>query len=79
MEVCLCCCCFCLYVADVVPTVISLDTKNARELWEKEFNFHYMQPVLSKLDARLHDSYDLIAKDDKQGHFCPDVHNYIVV
>lgn len=46
----------------------SLSTKYAREQWEKEFNDHYIQPVLGKLDLRLHNAVDLIASDDKQGN-----------
>ncbi len=45
----------------------SLNSKNARQHWEKEFNARYIQPVLGDLDARLNVAMDLIAKDDKQG------------
>lgn len=56
-----------MHIADVIPTVNSLNTKNARELWEKEFNALYIHPILGNLDAKLHDAVDLIANDDKQG------------
>ncbi len=45
----------------------SLNTKNAREDWEKEFNVLYIQPVLADLDNKVNEAMDLIAKDDKQG------------
>ena len=44
----------------------SLNSKNAREHWEKEFNARYMQPILGKLDDKLNAAMDAIAKDDKQ-------------
>lgn len=45
----------------------SLNTKNAREHWEKEFNAHYIQPILGDLDAQINRAMDLIANDDHQG------------
>ena len=45
----------------------SLNAKNAREHWEKEFNTHYIQPILGNLDAQVNGAMDLIANDDKQG------------
>ena len=56
-----------LISADTIATVNSLNSKNAREHWEKEFNLRYIQPVLGNLDARLNTAMDLITKDDKQG------------
>ncbi len=46
----------------------SLEAKNAREEWEKEFNVLYIQPVLEDLDNKVNQAMDLITKDDKQEH-----------
>ena len=54
-------------LASFVVEVNSLSTKDARKQWEKEFSDHYIQPVLGKLDVRIHNAVDLIANDDKQG------------
>ena len=56
---------FCL--AGVVATVNSLNAKNAREHWEKEFNTHYIQPILGDLDALVNGAMDLVGNDDQQG------------
>lgn len=55
-----------LLAADVISTVNSLNTKSAREHWEKEFDIRYIQPVIGKLDMRLNKALDLIAADDRQ-------------
>ena len=55
-----------LYIADI-SAVNSLNTKSAREHWEREFSNHYIQPVLGNLDKMLRETMDLIANDDKQG------------
>ncbi len=51
----------------IASTVNSLEAKNARETWEKEFNVIYIQPVLADLDNKVNEAMDLITKDDKQG------------
>ena len=51
----------------VVQTVSSLEAKEARKEWERIFNQHYIQPVLSNLDQNLARAMDLIANDDQQG------------
>ncbi len=55
------------FSAGIASTVNSLEAKNAREAWEKEFNVLYIQPVLADLDNKVNEAMDLIAKDDKQG------------
>ena len=54
------------HVIFLAATVNSLNSKKAREHWEKEFNAHYIQPVLGKLDDKLNAALDVIARDDKQ-------------
>lgn len=56
-----------LSLAGTIATVNSLNAKNAREHWEKEFNTHYIQPILSDLNAQVTRAMDLVANDDKQG------------
>ncbi len=55
------------FSAGIASTVNSLEAKNAREAWEKEFNVLYIQPVLADLDNKVNEAMDLITKDDKQG------------
>ncbi len=55
------------FSAGIAITVNSLNTKDAREEWEKEFNVLYIQPVLADLDNKVNEAMDLITKDDKQG------------
>ena len=50
-----------------VQTVSSLEAKEARKEWERIFNQHYIQPVLSNLDQNLARAMDLVANDDQQG------------
>lgn len=59
-------------VAGVIGTVNSLTNKNAREHWEKEFNTHYIQPVLGNLDAQINGAIALVASDDQgiQAYYC---------
>lgn len=64
-------CIILMFAADLVTTISSLNAKNAREQWEKEFNAHYIQPILNTLDTHLAVSMDLIANDDVQGDFRP--------
>ena len=45
----------------------TLNAKNAREEWEKQFNVLYIQPVLADLNNKVNEAMDLIAKDDEQG------------
>ena len=56
-----------LISGEIIATVNSLNAKNAREHWEKEFSARYIQPVLGQLDARLNVAMDAITSDDKQG------------
>ncbi len=59
------------FSAGIATIVNSLEAKNAREAWEKEFNVLYIQPVLADLDNKVNEAMDLIANDDKQGeHLC---------
>ena len=46
----------------------SLDSKAARKCWEKEFNDHYIQPILKRVDAKLSKAMDLITNDEIQGN-----------
>ena len=50
-----------------VQTMSSLETKENRKEWERVFNWHYIQPVLSTLDLSLAIAIDRVAKDEKQG------------
>ena len=50
-----------------VQTVSSLETKENRKQWERIFDQHYIQFVLSTLDKSLAQAIDRVAKDDKQG------------
>ena len=45
----------------------SLDAKEARKEWERIFNQHYIQPVLSTLDENLAIAMDHVANDEQQG------------
>ena len=53
----------------------TLGTKEARLTWERIFNQHYIQPVLTNLDKNLATAMDLVAKDDQQGLFLYLNHN----
>ena len=55
--------------ADTVVAVNSLNSKNAREQWEKEFSRLYIQPILGDLDARINNAMNLIASDEQQSMF----------
>ena len=50
-----------------IQTVSSLETKEARKEWERIFNQHYIQPVLSTLDQNLAIAVDRVANDEQQG------------
>ena len=52
-----------------IQTVNTLGTKEARQTWERVFNQHYIQPVLTNLDKNLAIAMDLVANDDQQGLF----------
>ena len=52
-----------------VQTVNTLGTKEARLTWERIFNQHYIQPVLTNLDKNLTTAMDLVANDEQQGLF----------
>ena len=52
---------------EAIQTVSSLETKEDRKEWERVFNHHYIQPVLSTLDQSLTKAIDHVAKDEKQG------------
>ena len=45
----------------------TLGTKEARQIWEKIFNQHYIQPVLTNLDKNLATAMDLVANDKEPG------------
>lgn len=48
----------------------SLNSKSAREQWEREFNMHYIQPILSNLNAHVNEAMTLVADDEHQGIIC---------
>ena len=50
-----------------IQTMSSLEAKEARKEWEKIFNQHYIQPVLSTLDQNLAIAMDRVANDEQQG------------
>ena len=56
-----------LKLDEKVQTVSSLQAKKDRKEWEKLFNQHYIQPVLSTLDENLAEAMDRVADDEKQG------------
>lgn len=55
-------------LGEEIQTVCSLETKENRKEWERLFNHHYIQPVLSTLDQSLTKAIDRVAKDEKQGY-----------
>ncbi len=57
-------------LAGAIATVNSLNAKNAREHWEKEFNTHYIQPILGDLNAEVNKAMDLVVNDNPQGLNC---------
>ena len=56
---------------EAIPTVNSLETEENRKEWERLFNHHYIQPVLSTLDQSLTKAIDRVAKDEKQSNAIP--------
>ena len=46
----------------------SLEAKETRKEWERIFNQHYIQPVLSTLDQNLAIAMDRVANDEQQGY-----------
>ena len=52
-----------------IQTVNTLGTKEARQTWERIFNQHYIQPVLTNLEKNLATAMDSVANDDQQGLF----------
>ncbi len=52
-----------------IQTVSSLEAKEARKEWERIFNQHYIQPVLSILDQNLAIAMDRVANDEQQGYY----------
>ena len=52
-----------------VQTVNVLGTKEARQGWERIFNQHYVQPVLTNLDQKLTKMMDLVVNDEQQGSY----------
>ena len=57
-----------------IQAVNTLGRKEDRKTWERIFNQHYIQPVLTNLDKNLATTMDLVANDDQQGlfYFCHD-------
>ena len=53
--------------ADVINAINSLNSKDARQKWEREFNINYIQPILVDLEQTVNQVMDLIARDKKQG------------
>lgn len=51
-----------------MQTVSLLEDKVARKEWEKQFNQHYVHPVLSSLDDNLAIAMDRVASDEQQGY-----------
>lgn len=49
-----------------------LNSKKARQEWEKEFVSCCIQPILNRLEAHLDNARSLLARDDTQGliHDC---------
>ncbi len=58
-----------IFSADVINAANSLSSKEARQQWEREFDVHYIQPVLGNLEQRVSEAIDLISNDDKQGTY----------
>lgn len=56
-----------LFIADSITSVNSLKDKKARNSWEKEFNMHYIQPILGNLDDKVNNAMELIVNDTEQG------------
>ena len=50
-----------------MQAVSSLETKENRKEWERIFDQHYIQFVLSTLDESLAQAIDHVAKDENQG------------
>ena len=45
----------------------ALGTKETRKEWERIFNQHYIQPVLSTLDENLTIAMGFVANDKEEG------------
>lgn len=54
---------------DIFEEVGSLNSKEARKVWESEFNSYYIHPVLSNLDSIFSKTWDIVASEDKQGKY----------
>ena len=50
-----------------VGTANHLVCQETRRKWENEFDRHYIQPILSHLDAHLSDTRELLANGEIQG------------
>ena len=48
-------------------TVNHLVCQETRQKWENEFDRRYIQPILSRLDAHLSDTRELLANGEIQG------------
>ena len=46
----------------------ALETKEARQTWERTFDQIYIQPVLTNLDKNLATAIHLVANDNQQGY-----------